>query len=58
MTALIISNEEIEIITKIAKSLHISGLLIQSIIEKNKSEAQEQNLDFPECYLVYYLLVC
>ena len=50
MTALIISNEEIEIIMKIVKSLNIFGLLLQSVIEKNKSEAQEQNLDFSECY--------
>ena len=41
-TALIISNEEIEDIMKIVKSLKESGLLIKEINETIKNEAKEQ----------------
>ena len=41
-TALIISNEEIEDIMKIVKSLEESGLLIKEINETIKNEAKEQ----------------
>ena len=41
-TALIISNEEMEDIMKIVKSLEESGLLIKGISETIKNEAKEQ----------------
>ena len=41
-TALIISNEEMEDIMKIIKSLEESGLLIKGISETNKNEGKEQ----------------
>ena len=44
-TALIISNEEMEDIMKIIKSLEESGLLIKGISETNKNEAKEQKME-------------
>ena len=44
--ALIISNEEMEDITKIVKSLEESGLLIKRISETIKTEAKEQKGGF------------
>ena len=41
-TTLIISNEEIDDIMKIVKSLGESALLIKGISQINKNEAQEQ----------------
>ena len=41
-TALIISNEEMEDIMKIIKSLEKSGLLIKRISETNKNKGKEQ----------------
>ena len=41
-TTLIISNEEINDIMKIVKSLQKSGLLIKGISEKFENEAEEQ----------------
>ena len=46
MTALIISNEEMEDIMKIVKSLEESGLLIKEVSEIIKYEAKEQNPRF------------
>ena len=45
-TALIISNEEMEDIMKIVKSLEESGLLIQEISETIKNETKEQKARF------------
>ena len=45
-TALIISNEEMEDIIKIVKSLEESGLLIKGISETIKNEAKEQKYGF------------
>ena len=45
-TTLIISNEEIEDIMKIVKSLEKSGLLIKGISEAIKNEAKEQKGGF------------
>ena len=45
-TALIISNEEMEDIMKIVKSLEESGLLINGISETIKNEAKEQKGGF------------
>ena len=48
MTILIISNEEMEGIIKIVKSIKESGLFIKSVSEKNENKAREQNDDsFP-----------
>ena len=44
-TALIISNEEMEDIMKIIKSLEESGLLIKGISETNKNETKEQKME-------------
>ena len=41
-TTLIISNEEIDDIMKIVKSLEESALLIKGISQINKNEAEEQ----------------
>ena len=41
-TALIISNEELEDIMKIVKSLEELGLLIKGVSEKNKNDAKVQ----------------
>ena len=45
-TALIISNEEMEYITKIVKSLEESGLLIQEINKITKTKTKEQKDGF------------
>ena len=45
-TALIISNEEMEYITKIVKSLEESGLLIQEINKITKNKTKEQKDGF------------
>ena len=42
-TTLIISNDEIEDITKIGKSLEDSGLLLKGVSETIQNEAKEQN---------------
>ena len=41
MTTLIISNEEINDIVKIKKSLEVSGLLIKSVSDKPKNEVKK-----------------
>ena len=46
MTALIISNKEMEDIMTIVKSLEESGLLIKSVNETIKYEAKEQKVRF------------
>ena len=46
MTTLIISNEEMDDITKIVKSLKDSGLLIKGVIETIKNEARKQRSGF------------
>ena len=46
MTALIISNKEMEDIMTIVKSLEESGLLIKSVNETIKYEAKEQEVRF------------
>ena len=46
MTALIISNKEMEDIMTIVKSLEESGLLIKSVNETIKHEAKEQKVRF------------
>ena len=45
-TALIISNEKMEVIMKIVKSLEESGLLIKRISEAIKNEAKQQKGGF------------
>ena len=46
ITALIISNEEMEDVMKIAKSLEESGLLAKGISETIKNEIKEQKREF------------
>ena len=46
ITALIISNEEMEEIMKKVKSLEKSGLLIKAISEKIENEAKERKAGF------------
>ena len=46
MTTLIISNDEIEDITKIVKSLEDSGLLIKGLTETVQNEVKEQKEGF------------
>ena len=46
MTTLIISNEEMNDIMKIIKSLEESGLLIKSVSETIKNETKEQKGGF------------
>ena len=46
MTILIISNEELNDIIKIVKSLEESGLLIKAVSETIKYEAKEQKGEF------------
>ena len=48
--ALIISNEEMNDIMKIVKSLEESGLLINGVSETIQNEAEEEKGDFLECY--------
>ena len=50
ITALIISNKEMEDIMKIVKSLKESGLLLKGISEIIKNEAEEQMTDFFQWY--------
>ena len=47
--ALIISNQEMEDIMKIVKSLEESGLLIKRISE-TKMKQKNKKVDFSECY--------
>ena len=49
-TTLILSNEEMNNIMKILKSLEESGLLITSISKTNKYEAREQKKNFSVRY--------
>ena len=49
-TALIISNEEIEDIMKIVKSLEQSGLLVKGISETIKNKKKNKKEDFFQCY--------
>ena len=48
--AAIISNEEMEDITKIVKSLEESGLLIKGISETIKNKKKNKKEDFFRCY--------
>ena len=56
-TTLIISNEEMNDIMKIVKSLEDSGLLIKGVSETIKNKAKEKKEDFSECYQALYVLV-
>ena len=49
-TILIISNEEMNDIMKIVKSLEKSALLIKCVSETIKNEAKNKKEDFTECY--------
>ena len=47
---LIISNEEMEDIIKIVKSLEESGLLIKGIMKQLKMKQKNKKVDFFPCY--------
>ena len=49
-TTLIISNEEMNNITKIVESLEESGLLIKGVSRTIKNEAKNKKADSSECY--------
>ena len=49
-TTLILSNEEMNDIMKIVKSLEESGLLIKDVSKAIKNEAKNKKEDFSECY--------
>ena len=49
-TALIISNEKMNDIMKILKSLQESGLLTKGVSERIKNEAKNKKQEFMECY--------
>ena len=49
-TVLIISNNEMENIIKIIKSLEDSGLLVEGVTETVQNEVKEQKRDFLVCY--------
>ena len=50
MTTLIISNNEIEDIIKIVRSLEDSGLLLQGVTETVQNEVNNKKEDFLVCY--------
>ena len=50
MTTLIVSNEEMNYIMKIVKSLEESGLLIKRVSETIKMKQNNKKEDFLECY--------
>ena len=56
-TTLIISNDEMNDILKIAKSLVDSGALLKGVSEIVKNEIKEQKGGFLVCYLVYLVQV-
>ena len=49
-TALTISNEEMEDIMKIVKSLEESGLLLRGIVKQLKMKQKNKKVDFSQCY--------
>ena len=49
-TVLKISNDEMEDIIKIVKSLEDSGLLLKGVTETVQNEVKEQKEDFLVCY--------
>ena len=49
-TILITSNEEVNDIMKIVKTLEESGLLIKGVSETTKMKQKNKNEDFLECY--------
>ena len=49
-TTLIISNDEMDDILKIAKSLEDSGVLLKGVRKTIQNEAKEQTEDFLVCY--------
>ena len=49
-TTLIISNNEVEVIIKIVKSLEDSGLLLKRVTETVQDEVKNKKKDFSLCY--------
>ena len=56
-TTLLISNEEIDDIMKIDKTLKESGLLIRGVSETIKTKQQNKNVDFSTCNKIYLVPV-
>ena len=56
MTTLIISNEEMNYVMKIVKSLEESGLLIKRVSETIKMKQNNKKEDFLECYYALQVL--
>ena len=52
-TTLIISNDEIQGIIKIVKSLEDSGLLLKSVTKTIQNDIEKQKEDFLVCYWVH-----
>ena len=50
MTPLIVSNEEMNDIMKIVKSLEECGLLIKKVCQNLKRKQKNKKVDFSECY--------
>ena len=50
MTTLIISNDEINDIIKIVKSVEDSGLLLKGVTEPVQNEVKQKKEDFLICY--------
>ena len=55
MTALMISNEEMNDIMKKVKSLEQSGLLIKGISKTIKNETKEKNKKKISCHIIRYI---
>ena len=53
MTALLISNEEMQQVMKIVKSLDESGLLIKGVSETIKMKQKNKKVNFLACYFVH-----
>ena len=53
MTALLISNEEMQQVMKIVKSLDESGLLIKGVNETIKMKQKNKKVNFLACYFVH-----
>ena len=49
-TTLIISNNEVEVIIKIVKSLEDSGVLLKRVTETVQDEVKNKKKDFSLCY--------
>ena len=56
-TTLIISNEEMNNVMKIVKSLEESCLLIKALVKQLKMKRKNKKVDFSVCYWVHSVLL-